>query len=251
MRNHKYGDHDKDDSVILMRHTGVSIYRRRIIQIQRWVKRVMIMFNSRLTCLIISMNSASIKHKKEAALKRDLKATKKIAVESGKATSQPDQVSKAQTSDKGARRKSLVCFEDSKTDKQFYDTAFSMWNILDKFSRAKVCERALLKMYRSNRIAVKDYNTNLLPKWEAWKTAENIRDSVKFQMGDASRRKRWNDSGAMVAPEYPRIRFHAHLLWRVCCICGANLFDQVFCSVTKFTKTHWRHNFGGAACNYV
>jgi hypothetical protein len=174
----------------------------------------MMVFHSRLTCLIASMNAASIKHKKEAALKRDLKATKKIAAELGKATSQPDQVSTAQTGDKGARRKSLVAFDDSKTDKQFFDTTFSMWNILDKFSRAKVCERVLLKMYRSNRIAVKDYNINLLPKWEAWKTAENIRDSVKFQMGDASRRKRWNDSGTMVAPEYPRIRCHAHVLRR-------------------------------------
>ena len=66
---------------------------------------------------------------------------------------------------------------------------------------------------RSNRAAVIDYCTNLLPKWESWKAAEDIRDSVKFQIGDASasRRKRWNESGTMAAPEYPRLRFRETL----------------------------------------
>ena len=170
------------------------------------------MFHARATVMIASMNASSLKYKKEQVLKRDLKATKKASAESSKAAAQPELGTSAQTGDKASRRKSLVSFDDSKTEKQFYDTAFSMWNILDKFSRSKVCERALQKMYRSNRAAVKDYCTNLLPKWEAWKTTESIKDSVKFQMGDASRRKRWNDAGTMSAPEYPRLRFHTNLL---------------------------------------
>ena len=134
---------------------------------------------------------------------------KKAAAESGKPAVQLEKSSAASASDKGGRRKSLVTFDDSKAEKQFFDKAFSMWNLLDKFSRSKVCERALKKMYRSNRVAVVDYYTTLLPKWEAWKAAEDIRDSVKFQIGDTSRRKRWTDSCTMAAPEYPRLRCQA------------------------------------------
>jgi hypothetical protein len=165
-------------------------------------------FRARLTLVMTSMNIASLKYKKDVALKRD---SKKAGAELGKHLVQSLKGTAAQPSEAGGRRKSLVTFEDSKSEKQFYEKSFAMWNILDKFSRSKVCERVLHKMYRSNRIAVIDYCTNLLPKWESWKAAEDIRDSVKFQIGDASRRKRWNESGAMAAPEYPRLRFRETL----------------------------------------
>jgi hypothetical protein len=153
--------------------------------------------------VITYMNAASLKYKKDAVLKRDTKSVKKAAAESGKPAVQHET---APASDKGGRRKSLVTFDDSKAEKQFFDKSFSMWNILDKFSRAKVCQRALNKMYRANRVAVTDYYTTLLPKWEAWKAAEDIKDSVKFQIGDTSRRKRWTDSCTKAAPEYPKLR---------------------------------------------
>jgi hypothetical protein len=158
-------------------------------------------FRARMALVITAMNAASLKFKKETALKRD---SKKTVAESGKAQSLKGTA--AHTVEATGRRKSLVTFEDSKAEKQFYEKTFSMWNLLDKFSRAKVCERVLHKMYHSNRNAVKNYCTILLPKWESWKAAEDIRDSVKFQIGDVSRRKRWNDSGTMAAPEYPRLR---------------------------------------------
>lgn len=161
-------------------------------------------FRARMTMVITSMNNASLKFKKDTALKRD---SKKSAADSGKVQSLKGTT--ALHSETAMRRKSLVTFEDSKAEKQFYEKTFAMWNMLDKFSRAKVCERVMHKMYRSNRIAVIDYCTNLLPKWESWKAAENIRDSVKFQIGDASRRKRWSDAGTMVAPEFPRLRLQA------------------------------------------
>ena len=172
----------------------------------------MLVFRARLVLVITYMNAASLKYKKDATLKRDSKAVKKAAAESGKPAVQQEKSSAASASDKGGRRKSLVTFDDSKAEKQFFDKAFSMWNLLDKFSRSKVCERALNKMYRSNRVAVVDYYTTLLPKWEAWKAAEDIRDSVKFQIGDTSRRKRWTDSCTMAAPEYPRLRCQAKSL---------------------------------------
>ena len=164
-------------------------------------------FRARSTLVMTSMNIASLKYKKDVVLKRD---SKKAGAESGKHLVQSLKGTAAQQSEAG-RRKSLVTFEDSKSEKQFFEKSFAMWNILDKFSRAKVCERVLQKMYRSNRAAVIDYCTNLLPKWESWKAAEDIRDSVKFQIGDASRRKRWNESGTMAAPEYPRLRFRETL----------------------------------------
>jgi len=176
---------------------------------QRFIRKVMRVFNARLALMITSMNIASLKFKKDLALKRDnSKASKKAAADKEKAAVQPEKDSAAQAADKGKRKGSLVTFDDSKSEKAFYDKTFSMWNLLDKFSRAKVCERVLQKMYRSHRIDVIEYNTKTLPKWEAWKTAQDIRDSVKFHMNDASssKRKSWISSGTMVAPEFPRLR---------------------------------------------
>jgi hypothetical protein len=61
-----------------------------------------------------------------------------------------------------------------------------------------------------------EYCTKTLPKWEAWKAAEDIRDSVKFAIGDASRRRRWSECGAMAAPEYPRFRLPLKNLILIC-----------------------------------
>jgi hypothetical protein len=196
-----------------------------------------------MSLIMASMNAASLKFKKDIALKRD---SKRSAAELGK--SQSLKGATAHNSEVTGRRKSLVTFEDSKAEKQFFEKSYAMWNLLDRFSRAKVCERVLHKIYRSNRNAVKDYCTNLLPKWESWKAAEDIRDSVKFQIGDVSRRKRWNDSGTMAAPEYPRLRFRK--IHSVLCTALSNILQVVaaFCGVAK---ANWRDNFRGTARKHV
>ena len=141
--------------VILTWQTGVGIYRKRIIQVQRFVRRVMRVFNARVGLMIASMNNASLKFKKDLAIKRDTsKASKKAAAGKDKTAVQAEKQSATQVVDKvdkGVRRASLVTFDDSKV---VYEKTFSMWMILDKFSRAKVCERVLQKLNRSHRMAV-------------------------------------------------------------------------------------------------
>ena len=235
-------------------------------------------FNARVGLMIASMNNASLKFKKDLAIKRDTsKASKKAAAGKDKTAVQAEKQSATQVVDKvdkGVRRASLVTFDDSKV---VYEKTFSMWMILDKFSRAKVCERVLQKLYRSHRMAVKEYSTKILPKWEAWRAAQDIRDSVKSYITDASSRssrsqsiissgtmaapdndassrssrsKSFISSGTMAAPEYPRLRCQPNMTLALHIKCN-HMFHQVAASCSECTAVDWSHNFRSPARSNV
>ena len=209
-------------------------------------------FNARVGLMIASMNNASLKFKKDLAIKRDTsKASKKAAAGKDKTAVQAEKPLATQVVDKGVRRASLVTFDDSKA---VYEKTFSMWMILDKFSRAKVCERVLQKLYRSHRMAVIEYSTKILPKWEAWRAAQDIRDSVKSYINDASSRssrsKSFISSGTMAAPEYPRLRCQLNMTLALHIKCN-HMFHQVAASCSECTTVDWSHNFRSPARSNV